>query len=254
MEGVALAFMLALLRRAGRPGALLAVYAWAPLPVWEFAGDGHVDAASLAWIGAAMLAAASGRRGWAGVALAGGGLTKVLPLAIAPALWRRWDWRLPAAGLATVVAGYAVYGSVGWRVLGYLPGYGAEEGLESGSGVLWLRLLALSGRLPGWAGGAWIALAGLALLALAGWVAWRQPPAGALLLAGATMLVVTPHYPWYLGWVTYLTVLWLRPWAVWLTALGPLLYFDPAHRDVLWPVLVFVPALALFASDLLRRT
>lgn len=253
MEGVALAFMLALLRRAGRPAALLAMYAWAPLPVWEFAGDGHIDAASLAWIGGALLAAASGRRGWAGFAIAGGGLTKVLPLAIGPALWRRWDWRLPVAAAVTLGAGYAVYASVGLRVFGYLPGYGAEEGLESGSGVLWLRIAGLLGRLPEWAGSAWLVVAAIFLLAFAAWVAWRQPASGALLLAGATMFIVSPHYPWYLCWVTYLTVLWVRPWAVWLTVFAPLLYFDPAHRDLLWPVLVFVPAALLFARDLFRR-
>lgn len=264
-EGVAGAFLLALLRRAGLPAARLAIYAWAPLPVWEFAGDGHVDAASLAWIGAALLAAATGRRAFAGVALAGGGLTKVLPLAVAPALWRRWDWRLPLAAAFTGAVAYLPYLGVGWRVLGYLPGYGSEEGLENGAGVLWLRLLALAGALPRWVSLAWFALAGAALLGSALWAAWRAPPpdaAGrtratgrrALLLAGVTMLVVTPHYAWYLCWIPYLAALCAEPWSLWLTWLAPLLYLDPQHDRVAWPALVFVPAAVLAVRSLHRST
>ena len=262
-EGIAAAFLLALLRRAGLPAARLAIYAWAPLPVWEFAGDGHVDAASLAWIGAALLAAATGRQALAGVALAGGGLTKVLPLAIAPALWKRWDWRLPLAAVVAIVVAYLPYIGVGWRVLGYLPGYGSEEGLESGAGVLWLRLLALAGPVPRWVGGVWVALSAAGLIALALWVACRALPADparraratgrdALRLAGATMLAVTPHYAWYLCWMAYLAALCSEPWALWLIALAPLLYLDPLHDRALWPVLVFLPAAVLAARSLYR--
>ncbi len=262
-EGIAGAFLLALLRRAGLPAARLAIYAWAPLPVWEFAGDGHVDAASLAWIGAALLAAVSGRRALAGMALAGGGLTKVLPLAIAPAIWRRPDWRLPLAAAAAIAVAYLPYIGVGWRVLGYLPGYGSEEGLESGAGVLWLRLLALAWKLPRWVSAAWLLLTAAALLSLALWVARRALPADAagrtratgrhaLLLAGAAMLAVTPHYAWYLCWIAYLAALCSELWALWLTALAPLLYLDPLHDRALWPVLVFLPAAVLAARSLYR--
>jgi hypothetical protein len=265
LEGVAGAFLLALLRRARLPAARLAIYGWAPLPVWEFAGNGHVDAASLAWIGAALLVAAAGRRGLAGVALAGAGLTKVLPLAVAPALWRRGDWRMPLAALATIAAAYLPYLGAGWRVLGYLPGYGSEEGLGSGSGVLWLRLLALAGTLPPWAGGTWLLLMGTGLLALALRVAWRPMPADgagraramgrdALLLAGAAMLAVTPHYAWYLGWLAYLAALSAAPWALWLVALAPLLYLDPLHDQALWPALVVLPAAAMLTAHRLRRS
>jgi hypothetical protein len=265
MEGIGSAFLLALLRRAGLPSARLAVYGWAPLPVWEFAGDGHVDALSLAWIGGALLAARTGRRALAGVMLAGAGLTKVLPFAVGPALWRRWDWRLPLALVAAVAVAYVPYAGVGWRVLGYLPGYGSEEGLGSGSGILWLRLLALAGPLPPWVGTAWLLLTAALLVALAFRVAWRPLPADAalrtraigrdaLLLAGAAMLAVTPHYAWYLCWLAYLAALWAAPWALWIVALAPLLYFDPLHDQALWPSLVFLPAAAMLFARLSRRS
>ena len=263
VEAVAVLWLLLLLRRSGMPAVQLAIYAWAPLPVWEFAGDGHIDAATLAWIGAALLAAVTRHRALAGIALAGGGLTKILPLAVAPALWRRWDWCLPLAAAATIVAGYLFYIRAGWHVLGYLPGYGTEEGLASGAGVLWLRLLALVLPVPRWAGSFWIALAAAALLALALQIALLAPSTRrfeqtrliarrALLLAGATTLAATPHYAWYLCWITYLAPLCAAPWVLWLTASAPLLYFDPQHNQVLWPALVFLPAAALLVCGLSR--
>ncbi len=62
-------------------------------------------------------------------------LCKLLPAAVFPAFWRRWDWRTLAGTVAVIVALYALYTvGAGWHVLGYLPGYAAEEGLETGSG------------------------------------------------------------------------------------------------------------------------
>ncbi len=47
---------------------------------------------------------------------------------------------MPAALLGMVVAGYACYLSVGRQVLGFLPDYAKEEGLESGSRYFLLTL------------------------------------------------------------------------------------------------------------------
>ena len=48
----------------GMPRARVLIYAWNPVVVWEFGGNGHVDALSIALIGLAMLAALSRRQGW----------------------------------------------------------------------------------------------------------------------------------------------------------------------------------------------
>ena len=47
------------------------------------------------------------------------------------------------ARLLVIVALYAVVHAVGagWHVLGYLPGYASEEGLETGQGFFILRAL-----------------------------------------------------------------------------------------------------------------
>jgi len=55
-----------LLRRVGLPEGRVAVYAWAPLPIFEFAQAGHVDAAAIPLVLGALLAAGAGRSGLAG--------------------------------------------------------------------------------------------------------------------------------------------------------------------------------------------
>ncbi len=231
--------------------------------IWEFAGAGHIDAAALAASALAMLAAARARRTATGLALAAAVLFKLLPAALAPALWRRPDWRAPFAAALAVACAYACYSSAGLRVLGYLGGYAQEEGLDGG-GFLLIRLLALVVPTPPLYGRVYAA-AGLLLLAvLALRVAlppWpgtaatraRTIAAGALVLSGALMAVLSPHYPWYLTMLVLPAV--LRPtWsALWLTVAAPLLYLDHGHGQVLWPALVFLPALPLLAIDLTFR-
>ncbi len=83
------------------------------------------------------------RRVATGIALAAATLIKLYPIALFPALYRRsaWrDWRMPAVVAAIVTAGYACYSSVGTHVLGFLPEYAKEEGLDSGSRYFLLTL------------------------------------------------------------------------------------------------------------------
>ncbi|HEV2303300.1 MAG TPA: glycosyltransferase 87 family protein, partial [Stellaceae bacterium] len=83
------------LRLAARPPETILLYAWHPLPLWEVAGSGHVDAATVAFVALALWASLAGRRGAGGTALAAATLTKFFPAVIGPALWRPPDWRLP---------------------------------------------------------------------------------------------------------------------------------------------------------------
>ena len=251
---------LLLLRAAARPAAQVVVWAWNPLVIWEFAGAGHIDAMAVAFIAAALVLAVHARSGWASAALSVAVLTKLLPLALFPAIWRRWNMRVPVVAAAVILSGYAAYAGAGWRVFGYLGGYTQEEELQDGGGFLLLRLLRLAGPLPGWAGAAYAA-AGVVLLALVALLIVRRPlpaaPAarahviarGALILAGALIAVMSPHYPWYLTVLVMPAVL-IPAWsALWLTIAGPMLYLDYARSAVLWPALVFLPSLALLLLD-----
>lgn len=261
---LAMAAALALLRAARLPAAQVLVYAWNPLPVWEFAGGGHVDAAAVALSAWALVAAVRHRPGWAGAALGLAVLCKLLPAALFPALWRRWNGWTPLVCVAVIAAGYACYAGAGWRVLGYLPGYASEEGIGSGGGFLLLRLLALLGPLPHWAGPAYLAAMLAGLLGLAAWIGLRAPlpadPAAraivigrdALWLSTAVIAALSPHYPWYFTAVAVPAVLAPVPSVLWLTLASPVLYLDHGLDEVIWPALVFLPFAVLLARELRR--
>ena len=202
---ITIAAILAWLRRQGQPSARVLIYAWHPLPIWEFAGTGHIDAAAIALMCLSILATVGGRRLTSGAALAAAALTKPFAVVIAPALWQRWDWRMPVAFIATLVAAYTPFLSAGWQVLGFLHGYADEELYLNGKGFLVVALLRSLG-LPSPAGPVFALAALIILAALAAAVALRRrarelDPAAALLLATAFLILTSPHYPWYFAWV-----------------------------------------------------
>jgi len=210
-EGLLIWLLLLLLRQAGRPDAELLLYAWHPLAIWEFAGSGHVDAAAIACMLAALLARARGRSALAGAALGLAALFKLYPVVVFPALWRPRDWRMPVALAATIAAGYLPYLGVGPGVLGFLPAYVREEGLQSGSRYY---LLQLAERISGasLSPAFYLVPAGLMLAALSIWVWLRRQPEdgvarGSLLLATAAVLAFSPHYAWYFAWLLPLAAL-----------------------------------------------
>ena len=207
-EALAVFLLWKLLQREGRSTSELLLYLWHPLPVWEFAGSGHLDAAALACVLAALLLRRRGAAALSGVALALGGLFKLYPLALAPVVWRRGDLKMPAALLATFVCGYLPYLPAGRLVLGFLPTYVSEEGLDSGTRYYLLQLAnhATGLHIPAFG---YLLLAGLVLGALSLWVALRdeQPGHAGLLVASAATLLLSPHYAWYLAWLLPLAVL-----------------------------------------------
>jgi hypothetical protein len=257
-EVLAMACLWRLLAIAGLPRERLAIYAWNPLPVWAFAGNGHIDAMVVGLTAAALWLRVRQRDGWAGFALGLAFATKFLPAVLAPALWRaRAGWRLAAVAVLTVVALYALYIGVGWRVLGFLSGYGREEGLDSGAGIWALAVLGRMGTLPAFAPLAYALCAAVVLGALGYWVAFvRRPndPVSIAACAGALMAVVTfavsPHYPWYFAWLAVPCVLAPSPAMLWLSSVPVLIYLDGYSDNLLWSCIVYVPALLLAVLSL----
>ncbi|HJZ43694.1 MAG TPA: glycosyltransferase family 87 protein [Hyphomicrobiaceae bacterium] len=202
-EAGTIAAILALLERQGVPPTRIALYAWHPLPVWEIAGAGHVDAAMIALVTGGLLLFVRGRTLLAGATVTLGALVKPTALLALPVFWRPWDWRLPLAVAGIAVLAYLPYLSVGSGVLGFLPGYIEEEGLVSGSGfkLLWL-LEQVTGPIPG-GSTIYIAISALVLASLAiaaGFRSDRSEPASLRALSWllVTFLVLlSPHYPWY---------------------------------------------------------
>jgi hypothetical protein len=261
-DAVAIGSLFALLRVAGRDPAELLIYAWLPLPVWEFGGNAHIDAAAAGLLAVALLLAARSRWIFTGIALAAATLTKFLPLVVIPAFWRPWNWRLLLAFALTVVALYLPYVSMGWQVLGFLPAYVAEEGFASGHGIFLLELLARVVALPPWASYAYFALVLAMLGVLASRFACAAPPATphervvqqahqALALGAVLLVALSPHYPWYLSWLAPLACLVPRPWALWLLAAAPLLAHG-SFEYVAVPGAVYGPAIVLAAYEFHR--
>ncbi|MGI4938955.1 MAG: hypothetical protein ACRYHQ_00050 [Janthinobacterium lividum] len=272
MKAVMLAFdllgigaALALLRLARQPAERVLIVAWNPLVVWEFAGGGHIDAAAVGFVGLALALAARRSRALAGLALGAAVLCKLLPAALLPAVWRRWDLRTPLAAGVLIAVSYACYAGAGWRVLGYLPGYASEEGLGSGSGFLLLRLAAAAGPVPAWAGVAYAATAAVGLVALAAWIGLRGPlpeAAGdravlmcrdAVWLTMASMFALSPHYAWYLTALAVPCVLAPSRPALWLMGAAPVLYLDDRLMQAAAPAVVFLPAAGLVVFDVIRH-
>jgi alpha-1,6-mannosyltransferase len=257
LEAAGIAALVGLLRRTGKPRDAVLLYAWHPLPIWEIAGSGHVDAAVVLFVALALAAALAGRRAAAGAALAAAVLVKFLPAVIAPALWRWRDWRLPAAFAAIAAAAYLPYIGVGRRVFGFLPGYVAEERLASGGGFWALDLARHVIALPATV---YFALAAALMAALALAALNRPPGAGAslawaLALATAATVLASPHYPWYFVWLVALCA--LAPWwpVLWPTLTAFLLYWHPKTGYVpLWVEFTIYGGFLILASgDWVRR-
>ena len=228
IEAIGIWALLFVLRARGAPTEQILLYVWHPLPVWEIAGSGHVDAAVVGFVALALAAAVSGRRAWSGAALAAATLVKFFPLVLAPALWRPAQvksGRLAMAGrfhrrrrrrLSSLYRGRAA------RVLGFLPGYVAEENLASGSGFWLLDIArrAVPVPLAAYLAVAASVMAGLAIGALRRRPDPRSSLPWATALGVAAMFFASPHYPWYFVWLVAL--LTAAPWwpAWWLTLDG----------------------------------
>jgi hypothetical protein len=208
-EGVAAAFVVLLLGRLGRPPTRVVAYAWHPLPLWEIANNGHVDALMVALMMAGIWLAVGGRPLPGAVSIALGALVKPFALPALAAAWRPWDWKLPSLVALVAALCYAPYLAVGWGVFGFLAtGYLQEEALATG-GNFWAlaawRLVV--GALPGDVA-AYLAGAALVLAAMAVAAAKRAPASPAACLAGinrlllALLFLLSPSYPWYFLAVT----------------------------------------------------
>lgn len=234
LEAAAMLVLVRLLVRSGQPPSQLLLYAWHPLPVWEIAADGHVDAGMAAFLVFALAAWAARRRFLTGMLLAVSVLFKPTTLAALPAFWQRWDWRVPGAFAVVVVAAYLPYADLGAGAFGFLPRYFGEEGIGSGQGFLLLRLIALVDQtLPRAATFVYIAvaaaaLAGLALVLVADRrrdivTAARQ----AQILLLTFLVLLSPNYPWY--FLVLVPLGCLSPWmpARIATLLAVILYAAP---------------------------
>jgi hypothetical protein len=250
-EALTIACLIKLLRRQGQPATRVLLYAWHPLPVWEFAGTGHADALAIALLMLAFVAASRKASLLTGVALAAATLVKFYPAVVGPALYRRWDWRMPAAFAATLALLYAPYLGVGAGVFGFLSGYANEEGLRSGDGIFLWSLLHACLHVPAHAVQYFAPLAALTLLAAAVWLQFSRKGraqghwTAALGLASLFTLLASPHDPWYFTWLVPFLCFRLTPAHIWLTGSCTLMYVLPHPTGLAVQSLLYLPFITL---------
>ena len=223
VEGVTIYALIRLLEAMGLRRERVLLYAWSPLLLWEIGSSGHLDALVVTLIALAILFRFREQPLLTGLALGAAVMVKFYPLLLLPALFRKGEWRMPAALAAVVVCGYAIYSGAGRLVFGFAGGYVQEEGMSSGSRYF---LLELARRIPGLSGlptSAYLVFCAVCFLPLLLW-SWRraQQPGPAFLapaaaLALTLMLLFSPHYPWYVAWlVPFGTLLPTLPLAVYV--------------------------------------
>jgi len=210
------------LARRGGDARWALLWGWAPVTLAETGNGAHADVLAAA-AAVTALALLTGRRAvrarvLGGIALGIAVSAKLLPLALLPVTvplrHRFGPWLAAPVALLTVAATYVPYvAGAGGLVFGYLGGYLDENGFDSGATKFSvLAVLQVPAAARGVAGAA-------VLLAVALLVAWRTDPAepfaGAVVLYGTTLLVLTPNYPWYALPVVALAALARRPeWLV----------------------------------------
>jgi hypothetical protein len=209
-EGLTMYGLAQLLGALGKRREQTLLYAWCPLLIWEIGGSGHLDSAAMAFITLALLFRYRNRPLLTGLFLGLAVMTKLYPIILLPALYRRGDWKMPATVAALIAGGYAAYSSVGMLVFGFLGGYAKEEGLETGVRYFLLDWAQHQPGLHNLPIAAFYALCVFIFGALIHW-SWRtaSPPGSApdaflrpaFGLALALMLLFSPHYPWYIAWL-----------------------------------------------------
>jgi alpha-1,6-mannosyltransferase len=120
-EAVSVLLMLLFLRRTQQPLTYIVAYAWHPLPIWEIANGGHVDALMVALMLLGIWIAVLGRARYGALMITLASLVKPFAAPALAVVWRPWDWKMPLAVIATVLLCYLPYLSVGWGVLSFLP-------------------------------------------------------------------------------------------------------------------------------------
>lgn len=255
-EAGIIAALLGWLAAARLPRERVLIYAWHPLPLWEFTGHGHIDALAVLAISLAFWATSRGRSGLAGAAFAGAFFVKYWPVYLAAAAWRRWNWRMIGGSLvclAVLLLPYLAPGIIGFgfagvapqKLLGSLFMHLNDEGYNQEG---WGFFLAYAPKHFGWwviSGPTYAKIAAAALIALGLWAAFiakeqgvfatqgTDPTPGLLpvLLIGAFLLAVSPHYPWYYAMAVPLLARAMVLPLLWVTLTVSLLYIE---IDYVW--------------------
>ena len=232
------------LRRMNRPATRIVAYVWHPLPLWEIASSGHVDALMVALMLLGLWVALTGHALRGAVLITFSMLVKPIAAPVLAGIWRPWDLKMPLLVTAAIALSYLPYLSVGWGVLGFLTqGYLVEEGIRDGNDIWLLSLWRLVfGEHPGDVVG-YVVVAAIVLLFKGFSVARRSDRTMLPTLDGINMLLLlallllSPNYPWYFLVITPFVAL-CGSLPTWLVSIAALLLSEQLDWDFYIPRMV----------------
>lgn len=276
-----LAVMLALARARLNPAHAI-FFAWHPLPIYEGAHSGHIEAVFMMLLGLALVAWAYKKRALTGIALGLAALVKFYPALVLPAflespeprkqspvkagnklfaalratVLHRANLIMVGAFVATIIIGYLPYVLSGSTGLGALSNEFSEEGF-TGEGARFFPLALIHLFVPVSANVYLLLAVGL-LGALGLW--WmlkakrdvRDVACGAAMLVGAYLLLTSPRYSWYYAWILPFVCFAPRLGWLYLTGASVFMYFL-WYEPLVYPQMplwlgaaVYVPTVAWF--------
>jgi hypothetical protein len=229
-EIVTCAGLVIVLRAYGMDMSRCLIYAWCPLPIFEFAMQGHHEAITITFTVLALVWSLGKWRGsgiLTGLFIALATLTNVYPLLLLlVVIYRRnrsWLFSCMITCIATIILAYIPYIILGQgRVLGFFGTFASEQSANAGPVLLFgrwigvqLHLGSTQKLLLGYAVD--LLVVGCVALAVI-WLRWRDRirPEDAILLLIVTIFAASTHInPWYntalLPWVVFMVgPIWTR--------------------------------------------
>lgn len=215
-----------LLKRQGLDTARCIIYAWCPLPVVDFAIQGHLDVIAIMFSMLAILSNLNSGRGWrilTGFLVGMATLSKLYPLLLLVVVMRRRDWLLVMTCLLTILLGYLPYLILGQgQVFGFFAHYADEHSPNSGlvqqlMTQIWLYTGFYNVVLEHIIEAALFGVVALGIL----WRRWqgKMGEATAILVLIGTLFAVSSHiFPWYATILLPWLALLIRP--VWRKQIG----------------------------------
>ncbi len=211
-----------LLQRNGQDPRRAILYAWCPLPIIEFALQGHLDTMPiLVMLLTFITNQRSGRWGrvLTGVLIGIATLMKLYPIVLLIAVVRRKDWELVISCMAVIGLGYLPYIILGHgRIFGFFSTYIGEQGTNAGIIQLGLQAMCNALRLDRGPlliierGGDLLVMGGAVLIVF--WLRWRRNlsvEAASLILIGMVLSVSSHFFPWYAAVLLPLVALLWQP-------------------------------------------
>lgn len=125
----------ALLSKLRLPACWALIYAWSPLAIKEFANSGHVEPVMLFFLILAFYCRIKygQNRAWMWISYGAAGTVKLIPLLLAPVVWRMGRWKAVCWGIGTAVIICLPFWSAGGRLLAsagiYTENWGFNEGI-----------------------------------------------------------------------------------------------------------------------------